>query len=510
MKNEEQKKRALILAGGGIKVAFQAGVLQVWLDEAGLDFALADGASGGTFNLAMWCQGMSGTQIANNWRQMQPIEGVDLNWQQYLKLFYARSLFTLDKYKENVFPAWGLDWDQIRATNREATFNVYNFSRHELEILTPAQMDADWLCACVSLPMWFPPVVRDGQTYIDPVYYTDANLEAAIKRGADELWIIWTVSEQGQWRDGFVANYFQIIETSANGNFKRDLRRIEENNAAIAQGQQGLYGRHIEVKLLKAEVPLHYLINFSHDRLIEAVNLGVKQGREWCQQNGIPLQVGENFETEVHTAQTKLQFTEEMKGFVSFGAQDYDAGFRQGRANGTSLMFRLTIKIDGVNRFIANPMHEAAAEGYVRCDALGGQLPVEKGIFNLFVHDDDPTRKQMLYRLFFRDAQGQPLTLSGFKDIQDDPGFDVWKDTTTLFTKILRGHVEADEEAKAEVIAAGIIHIHLLDFLQQLTTFRVEGPTFTDKAAAIARFGKLFLGSLWDVYARELLPYGPI
>ena len=29
------KKRSLILAGGGIKVAFQAGVLQVWLDEAG-------------------------------------------------------------------------------------------------------------------------------------------------------------------------------------------------------------------------------------------------------------------------------------------------------------------------------------------------------------------------------------------------------------------------------------------------------------------------------------------
>jgi predicted acylesterase/phospholipase RssA len=32
----ESKKRSLILAGGGIKVAFQAGVLQVWLDEAGL------------------------------------------------------------------------------------------------------------------------------------------------------------------------------------------------------------------------------------------------------------------------------------------------------------------------------------------------------------------------------------------------------------------------------------------------------------------------------------------
>ena len=27
--------RALMMAGGGVKVGFQAGVLQVWLDEAG-------------------------------------------------------------------------------------------------------------------------------------------------------------------------------------------------------------------------------------------------------------------------------------------------------------------------------------------------------------------------------------------------------------------------------------------------------------------------------------------
>ena len=55
------KRRSLIMAGGGIKVAFQAGVLQVWLDEAGLKFDHVDGASGGLFNLSMYCQGMSGT-----------------------------------------------------------------------------------------------------------------------------------------------------------------------------------------------------------------------------------------------------------------------------------------------------------------------------------------------------------------------------------------------------------------------------------------------------------------
>ena len=77
--DNQRRKRSLILAGGGIKVAFQAGVLQVWLDEAGLTFDHADGASGGTFNLAMYCQGMTGRKIADNWRNLDPFLPVDIN-----------------------------------------------------------------------------------------------------------------------------------------------------------------------------------------------------------------------------------------------------------------------------------------------------------------------------------------------------------------------------------------------------------------------------------------------
>jgi predicted patatin/cPLA2 family phospholipase len=48
-------KRSRSRAGGGVKVAYQASVLQVWLDEADLTFDHADGASGGVFNLAIYC-----------------------------------------------------------------------------------------------------------------------------------------------------------------------------------------------------------------------------------------------------------------------------------------------------------------------------------------------------------------------------------------------------------------------------------------------------------------------
>jgi predicted patatin/cPLA2 family phospholipase len=505
-------KRSLILAGGGLKVAFQAGVLQVWLDEAGLKFDHVDGASGGIFNLAMYCQGMKGRAIADNWRKTDPLQGISPNFPRPGQLDIAQALFSLDAYRAHVFPEWGLDWNKIRASTVDATFNVYNFSKHELVVVPPAKMTEDLLCAGVSLPMWFPPVEIGGDTFIDPVYVTDANVEEAITRGADEIWVIWTVSRRGKWADGFVNNYFQIIETAANGNFNRLVHRIEGNNTKIAAGGQGEYGRPIKLKVLAAEVPMHYLINLSPDRMAEAVNLGVQQARAWCKKEGIPFTPGPDAPALAPTAAPKisLEFTEQMKGFLTKGEVDYQKGYATGKTAGTAAMVRLTIQAPDVNRFVTDPQHEAKAVGYFKSDLFGGTRNVENGVFNLFVDLDDATRKAMYYRLWFTDDKGEKLTLLGFKDVKDDPGNDTWEDTTVLYTRILKGHVSADDDNAASTVAAGIIKIQMLDFLAQMTTFKVEGGNLGDRTAALTRFGRLFLGKLWDVYGQQVLPFGPI
>ena len=60
-----KRVRSLILAGGGLEVGSQAGCLQVLLVEVGLAFDYVDGSSGGYFNLAMPCSGMSETTQAS-------------------------------------------------------------------------------------------------------------------------------------------------------------------------------------------------------------------------------------------------------------------------------------------------------------------------------------------------------------------------------------------------------------------------------------------------------------
>ena len=55
---------------------------------------------------------------------------------------------------------------------------------------------------------------------------------------------------------------------------------------------------------------------------------------------------------------------------------------------------------------------------------------------------------------------------------------------------------------------AGVLHIHTIDFLRQLSTMRATGPDMAAQASAMVRFGRLFLGKLWDSYANRFLPFG--
>jgi len=514
MDDDRRPKRSLIMAGGGTKVAFQAGVLQVWLDEAGIEFDHADGASGGVFNLAMWCQGMTGTEIADNWRNNRPLRGIEPNLRAWARFPFSESLFRLGRFRRNTLTDWGVSWPKIRSTTRNATFNLYNFSRHRHEVVTADQMTEDRLISAVSLPMWFPPVDIDGDTYVDAVFVCDANLEEGIRRGADELWVIWTVSERGEWHRGFLAHYFQMIEAMANGQLRAAIRRIDESNEKIARGEHGELGRHITVKLLEAEVPLHYLMNFTRDRMGAAVELGVQAGRRWCRQEGIALPAAADqahVDSHRRSTPTTVAFTETMAGHVGLGQTECREGERVGKEQGTSLLFRITISVDDLARFVVDPLHEATARGYVQCEALGGRLPLERGLFNLFVDQKDPSDKRMLYQLWFRDGSGRPLTLAGHKVIHDHPGLDLWSDTTTLFTRVVHGHVtQAEAEGgDAGVVGAGFVYITPMAFARQLTTFRSTGSGAQGGVAGIVRFARLFTGSLWDVYAKEVLSSSP-
>jgi cholesterol oxidase len=209
-------------------------------------------------------------------------------------------------------------------------------------------------------------------------------------------------------------------------------------------------------------------------------------GRPVCEEAEAPA---------VFAGRTSLWFVEEMRGHLDLGRSDPRSP--EGGREGGSFTFRLTITVDDIDRFLKEPGHTARAEGWIDAAVCGGRRPIARGSFNLFVPDEASGHRRMDYRLHFWDAGDRPLTLAGWKDVHHGPPMRLWLDTSTLYARLLEGHVEDKDDDTAEVVAAGVLRIQPSDLARMITTFRTAGP---DGAEALARFCGFFLGELWDVY----------
>jgi predicted acylesterase/phospholipase RssA len=232
--DEVTPRRSLLLAGGGIRVAYQAGVL-VALQEAGLRFHHADGTSGGTFNLAMLLSGVSPEEACERWRELKVLSFASV-WP--LRRLLAGppypALGTSTGIRERVFPALGVDIERIRSAHGiDGTFNVCDFASKECIAVPHTEADLDVLTAGVSLPVFSPAVERDGRKLIDAVWIKDANVAEALRRGAEEIWLVWCIGNHGVYRDGAFQQYVHMIEIAANGALQEELALVRERGARL-------------------------------------------------------------------------------------------------------------------------------------------------------------------------------------------------------------------------------------------------------------------------------------
>ena len=200
---------------------------------------------------------------------------------------------------------------------------------------------------------------------------------------------------------------------------------------------------------------------------------------------------------------SSLRFHERMSGWVSFDEHSYNQAARDGHVQGNACAHELEIEIDDLDRFFADPRHEAVATGSFTCDCLGGTYAVGPGsTFNLFAPaangDAGRRHRRMLYRLLLSDDDGRQLTLSGFKDLCDDPGLDVRADTTRLFVRLIAGHTLTDPVGNHGTVATGILYIDTLKLLKMAGSFRGSGGLRGWRS--VEHFARFFLDGLEAVY----------
>ena len=223
--------RSLILAGGGVRLAYHAGVLKA-LEEEGLSFNHVDGTSGGIFGTAMMASGITPTEAGLRWRRLKlkGFMGI-LPFKSYHR-HQALHLFNgAEGIKRAIFPALGIDINRINAnTTFDATFNVCNFSKKAVESIPHHSVTTDHLVAGLSLPMFIPATKIGSDWYTDAVWIKDANLTGAVTKGAHEIWLIWCIGNTPEYHHGRFNEYVHMIEISANAGLLNELVWIKNEN----------------------------------------------------------------------------------------------------------------------------------------------------------------------------------------------------------------------------------------------------------------------------------------
>ncbi|MBV9935882.1 MAG: GMC family oxidoreductase N-terminal domain-containing protein, partial [Actinobacteria bacterium] len=182
-----------------------------------------------------------------------------------------------------------------------------------------------------------------------------------------------------------------------------------------------------------------------------------------------------------------LHFTEHMSGSIDHG-------------NGTRshVEFTVTISTDDLETFVCDPAAPAEIDGTVTAPALSkSPLQVTSGTFHLLVDDPDLfDTKEMRYSMALRSVEGKTFRLEGHKIVHHDATFDMWADTTTLFTTVSEG-----ADPGGAVVGTGVLRITFVDFMRLLRTMKVTGVEHeTDRLAYLARFGRMFAGNLFHIY----------
>jgi hypothetical protein len=245
-----------------------------------------------------------------------------------------------------------------------------------------------------------------------------------------------------------------------------------------------------------------------------------------------------------------VTWTETFRGWLAFGLTDFNQAMLPRHRE--PVRAQLSLEISDLDHFLAHqadggvsrePVCPATVSaGAVECEGFSGSLIVTGGTFLALVtagerEPRDAVHLRMRYDLALRGPTGESFRLEGFKLIENDPGYDSWSDSTTLFVRIfpagdpagaplgagapvgagdpiavgnpiaVRGPAAGGDPiavrgpaAGGDPIAVGVLRISPLAFLRELATFRGRGPSPAARLAAVARYQWFFTAGLARAY----------
>lgn len=354
MDKQADIKRSLVLAGGGLRLAYHAGVLQA-LKEKGISFDHVDGTSGGIFGTAMMASGLSPSEAAGRWRKLN-LQGFmrALPLKNYLGMHHLAAMGSASGIRKKIFPALGIEVEKIKTqTGFDATFNICNFSKKSIEAIHHSDITEDHLVAGMSLPMFMPALKIDDDWYTDAVWIKDANLTEALRRGATEIWLVWCIGNTRQYLNGTLNQYVHMIEMSACGGLYNEIDLLRTQN--VDRKNEGM--TPLTLYIVKPEYPLPLDPDFLLKR-IDAdtlINMGYSDAVDFLSSmQPFDLNRPSNETTEMKDPGVTVHFRQQFRGNLVIEGRETLCDIRLGlflhEINGQQIQkLYSSISVDGEN-----------------------------------------------------------------------------------------------------------------------------------------------------------------
>jgi len=258
-KSNRNKKRALVVGGGGSKGAWAGGVIQYLLEDKEKDYDLYVGTSTGSLlaplssirELSILKEGY--TSIASeDIFSLNPFneDGSVRKWNAIKRFITAKkTLGETDNLRELIKKHFKeKHFERLYKSDKEVIAVVSNLTDKRVEYKSSNENKyedfIDWLWASCNAPIFTSIVEKDDNQYADGGIYEQIPIQVAIENGATEIDVI-VLSPEGfgvvkrKKIDNLLQYFFRLIEIL--------MRKIAKDNVDL--GKLKSHGREIDINI---------------------------------------------------------------------------------------------------------------------------------------------------------------------------------------------------------------------------------------------------------------------
>jgi NTE family protein len=281
------QRKALVLAGGGSKGAFEVGVLQRLMGDQQNDYELLCGTSAGAINASYLAQtplGQPQAAVAKLRAQWDTVT-TDKVYKRWFPFGRAEAFFKTSVYDSEPIQKWirsGLDAGAVRSSGRRLRIVAVSFGTGESFVANEQTPDLpEWVIASSAFPVMLTPASIGGDLWTDGGLRNVTPLGEAIRAGAEDIDVVLS-------SDPFAKSPFAVQDARAIPQLL--LRSIDIMNDEVSRADLRIAGlkndlsqlrpeyRKVKIRVFQPAEPLPYdSLDFDPGRIRAMIDAGYAQ-----------------------------------------------------------------------------------------------------------------------------------------------------------------------------------------------------------------------------------------